>query len=774
MQPQRSSKERRPLSKQPLNNKLGGKTFYLDNVKKQQIILLGETIRALGGKVESFLHKDVDYVVTGSKEGLKQENPAAPKEGVKDKHEGDKQQAKPSERGDKRPGTSRPVPCGSRGKALLEKAIHNNERLQASSVLSNARSWGVKILSVEYALFSLKKLTKERCPARQRPSAVKVTVLKSPYLKIEDISRKYKPLFTAYETFPALCHLGRTAPLQSPPPPPWFEQWAEQREHKTREKKVQSSLDKFRTTSHNLPWLIGKKKTSYCECCQQVFTSLKEHLRSDQHHKFAMTQSNYSMLDEVVAGMVPAFGSTVFQQSEETLIRPSTPLPVDDFGDMELQIDESKQAEQDFFFNTLTVGVSGCSPSCSPPAALPGARLTEPKLEDVTTEMTNFTPETPSQLPDNPSPASNCASPVLNDQDSPSQQPEAQHRPSCPDEPHSPDDASSLPPVLSPEIPYPCYMMEPHSSYSDLPVLSPQQPATDEAAAPTACDVNFLDIVSEFLSALMVPVATPPRLSGAFENSEETDEESSGRIHSNRGSHSVPRLLKMKRSRKKRRLSASSDHNSRKRRRTSQSGRTGRTLESMELQCDNMTESEGCLEPPQLTAEVSLTHTPCASDILGPRQTHTTSLSAHAQHHTDSFASRSPDLPSLEAVTDRPLDLTTTDFHSPDTQRSQQHATSVCIEQALIPDPAALTPSSSDSEWDCGLLSRLGPPSAVCPPQTGQNCELDKELLHRPCPWTYGSSYESHLHSILQQSTPCGDEKELPFSRTVVQVAEVQ
>lgn len=114
-----------------------------------------------------------------------------------------------------------------------------------------------------------------------------------------------------------------------------------------------------------------------------------------------------------------------------------------------------------------------------------------------------------------------------------------------------------------------------------------------------------------------------------------------------------------------------------------------------------------------------------------------------------------------------------------DSQRSLSHSTSVCIESALIPDLATLSPSSSDSDWDCHLLSRLDTTSAAPPSPTGQNCELDKELLHRPCNWMHDTSYESRLHTALQPATPatslCGEEMDPSvFSRTVVQIVEVQ
>lgn len=108
-----------------------------------------------------------------------------------------------------------------------------------------------------------------------------------------------------------------------------------------------------------------------------------------------------------------------------------------------------------------------------------------------------------------------------------------------------------------------------------------------------------------------------------------------------------------------------------------------------------------------------------------------------------------------------------------------QSFSSVCIESALLPNLSTLSPASSDSDWDCELLSRLAPAPALPLQRTGGSCELDLEMLQRPCNWTHNTSYESRLCSALQPPSPppslCGEATEPSlFSRTVMQSLEVQ
>lgn len=107
-------------------------------------------------------------------------------------------------------------------------------------------------------------------------------------------------------------------------------------------------------------------------------------------------------------------------------------------------------------------------------------------------------------------------------------------------------------------------------------------------------------------------------------------------------------------------------------------------------------------------------------------------------------------------------------------EQSNSLSTSVCIESALIPDVAALSSCSSDSDWDCELLSRLTAPPKTAPTTNETNCELDHSLLQQPCPWLHDSSYESRLHSALQPPAQPLTTETPGFNRTAVQIVEVQ
>ncbi|XP_077595679.1 protein DBF4 homolog B [Stigmatopora nigra] len=309
----------------PGEKKLKGKTFYLDNLRKRPATLLLEAIALLGGGIESFLHRDVSFVVTGNHERSEEKRFAG------SKHKDELQRSVKGQESlldscKPRPGTSGPVACGSRGKALLEKAIRNNERLQASNVLVNARSWGVSIVHVDDILRYLKKLNSERVigkPSRaertstkQRSShVVKAVPLRSPYLKIEDCCRKYKPLHMQSMSFPSLYYSGRFSPFECPPPPR-FEKTAQ--EGKKTSKVKSGSKEKSPTRS---PWQPHKKGNSYCECCLQPFTNLEEHLQSEQHRTFVQESSNFSTLDCLIVQMLPIFDQNPFEQSEEAMNR---------------------------------------------------------------------------------------------------------------------------------------------------------------------------------------------------------------------------------------------------------------------------------------------------------------------------------------------------------------------------------------------------------------------------------------------------------------------
>ncbi|XP_070847212.1 uncharacterized protein dbf4b [Chaetodon trifascialis] len=823
----------------PGQKKLKGKTFYLDSVRKRSTALLLEAITLLGGRVESFLHKDVSFLVTGSQEFLKQQNCADTKAGATGTSEDAQRPIMTREsvlsNEKRRPGTPRPTVCGSRGKALLEKAICNNERLQRSSVLANARSWGVKILYVDDVLLYLKQLTREsfsvvhkrpeRTYSKQQGShVVKAGALRSPYLKIEDLSRKYKPLHMQSMTFPTLWYLGRFSPFESPLPPR-FEKRKDHGENKTREKKkVENSIqDKSQTplSCGPSPWKPRKKDLSYCECCQQPFANLEEHLQSDAHRAFVLDLSNYTAVDQLVAEMVPGFDPSPPQQTQETLNRPPTPLFVQELEPLtDAETEHAVQALQrqgsSFIAHIssptrgpLAPGPGSPSPGVQLPIlnpATPPADI-QPLITDRDCQILNSHPR-----------ASSPTMPVLDVEpqakDSASQQPGSHHLSPCPD-------PYSLPPVLSPQLPYPSHFMEPDCLYSEPPVLSPQQYVADEAVEGHTCEMNIAESAFRPAPAVTIPISTLllpseplTNAEGLMGSNQDSLLEFSGIICSTNGlecatllsrrSRSLPRQSATAPNPKKRCRSASPKHSHSKRRRmTAKFDYSGSWTESKSSKpgSDIIAAPVRCLLSDKVPSQmIQSCHNPKTSsaytqESLGLKEIFTMLCVPAIQHftqvpnqkdilgHGSTTVADQPSWPpfSKPKTFDPPLqshnDKSHSALSSQESQRSLSHSTSVCIESALIPDLATLSPSS-DSDWDCDLLLRLGPAPAPLSPAE-QSCELDKDLLHRPCTWMHDTSYESRLHTVLQPSTPgtslCGEEMDPSvFSRTVVQIVEVQ
>lgn len=388
------------------------------------------------------------------------------------------------------------------------------------------------------------------------------------------------------------------------------------------------------------------------------------------------------------------------------------------------------------------------------------------------------------------------------------------HNTPCP----SPD-PYSLPPVLSPQVPDPDYILEPHSSYSDLPVLSPQQYIAEEDEEGHACEMDTEESVSQSVTAVTnpsVPVTKAEGVEGSIQNALLGISEvlcSSGGLECAKltlcRSRSLPQQPVTAPNPKKRQ-SASPKYSHSKRQRTATLGYSGCRTEQgntfIKPKNDIMGNGESCLLFDTVSSQIMQLYsnpevrTCTVEKFCSTQQTQTTFCVPTAHNFirvtnqiddmghsstivTDQTAlSRSSKARSIDAPLQIPTEKSRTVFSNQDSQsalNSTSHSTSFCIESALIPDLATLSPSSSDSDWDCELLSRLDPAAATLQAPTEQSCELDKELLHRPCTWMHDTSYESRLHTVLQPSTPasplCGEEMDPSvFSRTVVQIVEVQ
>uniref|UniRef100_G1QZG6 DBF4B-CDC7 kinase regulatory subunit n=1 Tax=Nomascus leucogenys TaxID=61853 RepID=G1QZG6_NOMLE len=280
-----------------------GKSFYLDLPAGKNLQFLTGAIQQLGGVIEGFLSKEVSYIVSSRRE-VKAESsgtshrgcpsPSPSKVRVETSAMVDPKGSHP--RPSQKPVDSVPL---SRGKELLQKAIRNQGSISgggsggSSSLLTNARSWGVRILHVDGTLSGT-------CPAAESRTR-KVARLKAPFLKIEDESRKFRPFHHQFKSFPEISFLGPkdASPFEAPTT---LGSMHHTRESKDGEPNPQSA-------ARTMP----RRKKGYCECCQEAFEELHVHLQSAQHQSFALEAHLYAEVDRIIAQLSHSFPDIPFQ-----------------------------------------------------------------------------------------------------------------------------------------------------------------------------------------------------------------------------------------------------------------------------------------------------------------------------------------------------------------------------------------------------------------------------------------------------------------------------
>lgn len=458
-----------------------------------------------------------------------------------------------------------------------------------------------------------------------------------------------------------------------------------------------------------------------------------------------------------------------------------------------------------------------------PVSPSPEVKIPIPNPATPPADIQPFSTNTDCQIPDSHPRSSSPAMPVLDVEpkahDSASQQLDTDHFSPCPDMPCPFPNPYSLPPVLSPQVPFPSYDMDPCSPYSQPPVLSPQWYSAVEDVEGDTCEMDTAGSVLQSVQAVAISISTPlpPPVALNAEGVKESNKDSllglSGIMCPTNGlectalfsrrSRSLPRPSRTAPNPKKRCRSASPENSQSKRRRiTLKFGHSSSWDEqrhkSAKPESDIMGKSVDYLLSDRVSCQPiefkPNTFSSCVVKALDFKQTSNmfcvpTVQNSQSPNHNLGHGSTpvedkpswplSPKAETFDPLLQSPKNKSHSTYSSQDFQCSVSHSTSVSIESALIPDLAALSPSSSDSDWDCDLLSQLGSTSVTPLPPTEQSCELDKELLHRPCTWMHDTSYESRLHTVLQPSTPptplCGEEMDpSAFSRTVVQVVEVQ
>ncbi|NWV14981.1 DBF4A protein, partial [Ptilonorhynchus violaceus] len=297
---------------------LTGKVFYLDIPSNVISEKLGKDLKELGGRVESFLSRDINYLVTNKKEAkfaptLGQISPVPSPESA---HNGGNGSPHPSNRKDRHDGSSFKIVDTvrmSRGKSLVEKAIKEQDLIPSGSILSNALSWGVKILHIDDVKNCIEQKKRELYLIKRAGSSLKdvgkhVTAqksktgrLKSPFIRVEDRSRQYRPFYLQLLSFPFLnyCVPKPYSPFEVDKKYPSGQKQTQSKQRN----KVNS--DKDCGIPAQFPQK-DKKKRGYCECCGKKYEDLQTHLESERHRNFAQS-TQYKVVDDIISKLVYEF-----------------------------------------------------------------------------------------------------------------------------------------------------------------------------------------------------------------------------------------------------------------------------------------------------------------------------------------------------------------------------------------------------------------------------------------------------------------------------------
>ncbi|XP_036427664.1 uncharacterized protein dbf4b [Colossoma macropomum] len=838
---------------------LEGKSFYLDEVKSRPSGVITEIIGRLGGKVESFLHKDVNVVITGNREALTdgplERSPAAlgkaKVEAVSSPH-----LQRESGKNAQRPGTPRPPVCGSRGKALLEKVIRNNEKTQGS-VLTSARSWGVKIVGVDHFLKFVDQLSAELSAQKSKkiekkagessgPRVVKAGVLKADFLKVEDSSRKYRPLHAQSLSFPTLRYMGRFSPFE-PPPPPRPEKRKEGELSKDKLRKSEEPISSYDKPSAPLPQTPSpkrprKKSLGYCECCQISYKDQDEHLHSDLHRRFVEDITNYAVVDQLVAGLVADFLCRQDQQDNKHLMRLSScsPAPLTYSAEMELQTKSETEGVPQTTLNhssdqlsaNISVGTVNVRQSFGPVYDVP-LQLQEPGLDaslQPSIEAKSVDDKVNGHLVLEPKPETPIPDPCPKDISCAI--PDNEPLPQIPSyvlytpERVGLDDLEANTAKDPAQIDRACPGLLPSPGLSLLPNHDEDKCSSASSNSPKRQHSDCHDgeaAVDEQGDILMVGEHTD--LPSNINLTESTERKPLVDVSSCSASSCYSMNLSAKVNPRKRSRSFTLSPKVSKKMRTNQwSDPTHENsavsltydyapfvcsgLLSMAEKCDNGKEAndsvkcklvtckQDLLPDPLSVGQVySLTnvaipedhpsfqqdqHKNCgipddrvtehypngapqsescvAGDDNGDRSSELGPPQLYPFYHDDIYQQQlsfldPPNLvpailfPSLPEKVARPLAS-----QASSASLLSQSCSSVCIESALVPD-FTFSPTSSESDWDSGLLSRLAP-AVHLQPREGR-CELDLGLLlQRSCAGVQDGSYASQLCSVLQPTIP--------------------
>ncbi|NXA58847.1 DBF4B protein, partial [Mohoua ochrocephala] len=262
---------------------------------------------------ESFLSKEVTCVVSSNREAKRGQARTREEKRSSPTSEGTKSTSSvpAAPKGNLTRPRQKPLSTAllSRGKELLHKAMKNqvsslgrallglDDSCSGSSILANARLWGVQILHVDgilrcgasgSALCAAELLpVSPSCRAPAASSSAREQTGGGLSLKMQ-----FRPFHHQFQTFPDLNFL---APKSSSPFEPL----------KSLSNSCQASAGA--KSPRSTPVTVPRKRRGFCECCQETFEELQKHLQSPQHQRFARDNSQYIPVDRVISQLSSSF-----------------------------------------------------------------------------------------------------------------------------------------------------------------------------------------------------------------------------------------------------------------------------------------------------------------------------------------------------------------------------------------------------------------------------------------------------------------------------------
>ncbi|KAK0147850.1 Protein DBF4 A [Merluccius polli] len=321
-----------PGQQQVCPNPLAGKLFYLDLPSNRKAEALENDIKLLGGTIEKFFSKEIRYLVSNKREAKYVER--LRRELATPSPDSGQSSPFPHRTGHQPAGKSgsqgqADSVVASRGKSLVERVVKEQERIQIDKTLSNALEWGVKVLyidgmlrwksyiyteyyytgsklfiyldNVTYVVTYVEKKKKQIVPnqpvtsapvkkrtkpeSKPRPGFPKSQAvhISTPFIKVEDSSRHYRPIYAAMSKMPEI-NMATAAPCT-----PFCLDEKDQKKNGHSEERGHGRAKKNGE----------KKQVGFCECCMLQYDNL---IKSESHLAFSKGKE-YLVLDRLVSTM---------------------------------------------------------------------------------------------------------------------------------------------------------------------------------------------------------------------------------------------------------------------------------------------------------------------------------------------------------------------------------------------------------------------------------------------------------------------------------------